>query len=126
MRQHDRHLTSIRAVFRTAGETVHGTVIDISMGGVGLETVQPAPAEPTGSLDLYVGNERVTVPCRIRHARPSGQGVALHLQFVPVLSQPQHDALDRIVRELAQPRQVSHLRPQALVDRQRSQPRRAV
>ena len=99
MRQHERYPTSITAVFRTAHEAIHGTVIDLSLGGAGMVTSEGVPEGRNGVLDLFQGFDKITLPSRVRYIRERPGQWKLHIQFSAVLTDATHEAIEDLLRE---------------------------
>lgn len=104
MRQHVRYPTSIGCLIRLRESSpVSAVITDLSVGGAAVETTVDVDGATVVALAFFHEGVEHTFPCAVRHTRTLWARSTLHLKFNR-LSGEQHDALEKLVLELARAR----------------------
>jgi hypothetical protein len=101
MRRDPRYPASIPCWLETdEGPAIEGTIVDISLGGAGIQTRVAVP----GSFRLVFEHhgEALKLPCVVRHSRDLWSNRRIHAQFAQ-LDPDQLQALQDVIDDLRTP-----------------------
>lgn len=83
------------------GSVREGLLLDISAGGVGVETDSFDAATDFG-LMILSGGEQVCLPCSVRHVRDLWSKKVIHAAFTGLTAE-QQEAVERLIESLIEP-----------------------
>lgn len=100
MRQHPRLDVDRPCNVELPGHRTMGArLLNVSMGGVGLETVKPMADDGPFTLILVHGGAELRLPCEVRHLRDVWSRQMIHAEFAR-LSPEEYLAVERFIEDI--------------------------